>query len=228
MPREENADLVAKLAWTHMLLGKISEAKAAFRDLLKYDPSEEAIRIRQELDRNYPSVSPATTGGFRLGYLALVVAMLAIYGLVGNAIFGGSSEPAVESPPIQTTPVTPSQPTPTTTPGHTPVTLPEHTPLIPPEDSFVKWDDYSGWTTESSITIRGSVRNIHHEWSITSVRIEVELLDIYDKVVQHDIVYVSPSTIPPGGIGNYSKVLRAPPTSDDGSTVLSWIWLSPE
>jgi len=120
MPKENNEPLVARLAWAHMVLGKIAEAKAALKGLRKYGPNEEAIRLQQELDRNYPSVSPATTGGFRLGYLALVVSILAIYGLVGNAIFGGPSGPAVESPPVQPSPVTPSQSTPAITPVPTP------------------------------------------------------------------------------------------------------------
>jgi len=115
MPRENNVPLIARLAWAHMVLGKIAEAKAALKDLLKYGPNEEALRLRQELDSKYPSVAPAMTGGFRLGYLTLVIAILAIYGLVGNAILGGPSGPAVESPPTQPNPVTPSQTTPAPT-----------------------------------------------------------------------------------------------------------------
>jgi len=120
MPRENNVPLIARLAWAHMVLGKIAEAKAALKDLLKYGPNDEALRLRQELDSKYPSVAPATTGGFRLGYVALVIAILAIYGLVGNAIFGGPSGPAVESTPTQPSLVTPSQVTPATTPIPTP------------------------------------------------------------------------------------------------------------
>ena len=228
MPRENNEPLLAKLAWANMVLGQIAEAKAALKDLLKYGPNGEAIRLRQELDRNYPTVSPATTGGFRLGYLSVVFTVLVIYVIAGLALFGGPSEPSVNSPPVQPSPVTPSQTTPATTPGQTPVTLPESTPLIPPEDSFVKWDDSSGWTTESSITISGSVRNTHYEWSIRDVRVEVELLDTYGKIVQRDTVYVSPSMIPPGGTGNYYDVLRVPPACDNGNTIIYWVWLPPE
>jgi len=228
MPRENNEPLLAKLVWADMALGQIAEAKAALKDLLKYGPNEETIRLRQELDRTYPEVRPVKMGGFRPGYLTLVVAILAMYGFVGNAIFGGSPAPPVQSPPVQPAIVTPSQTTPATTPGQTTVTPPEHTPLTPPEDSFVKWDDSSGWTTESSITIRGNVRDTHHEWSITGVRIEVELLDIHGKAIQHDTVYVSPSTIPPGGTKSYYKVLTVSSACDSGNTVLYWDWLPPE
>lgn len=198
MPRENNEPLVARLAWAHMALGRIAEAKALLRDLLRYGASEETLHLKQEMDRKYPRVSPAKSGGFRLGFVMIVVAMLAMYGFAGNALFGDSSETSTTQPPP-----------------------------IQPDDSFVKWDDSSGWTTQSTITITGSVKNTHQEWSITSVRIEVEMLDKYSKVIQRVTVTVSPSTIPPGGTGKYYQVITAAPACESGNTVIHWVWTPP-
>ena len=104
MPREENAELVAQLAWVHMLLGKIAEAKSALKDLLGYGSNEEALNLKQELDRKYPGVSPVMTGNFRLGYLAVVFAVLGLYVILAMALFGGTTEP------VSTQPSSPSQP----------------------------------------------------------------------------------------------------------------------
>ena len=236
MPRENNEPLVARLAWALMVLGRVAEAKAALRDFFGYGASEETLHLKQELDRNYPEISPATSGGFRLGYLSVVFAIMGIYVIAGIALFGGSSDTATtKPPPIQPRPATPSQTTPATTPRTTPattpqptpVTPPKRTPLIPPDKSFVKWDDSSGWTTKSTMTITGSVKNTHHEWSMTSVRIEVEMLDKYSKVIQRVTVNVSPSTIPPGGTGKYYQVITVDPASESGEKVIYWAWSPP-
>jgi hypothetical protein len=101
-------------------------------------------------------------------------------------------------------------------------------PLIPPSDSYVKWDDSSGWTTASTITVTGSVRNSHDTWSMTSVRIEIKILDKYSKVIEQSTVTVSPSTIPPGGTGRYYQVITAPSASENGETAIRWIWTAPK
>jgi len=99
MPREENAELVAKLAWVNMLLGKIAEAKSALKDLLRYGSNEEALNLKQELDRIYPEVRPARSGGFRLGYLTVVFASLGIYFILAMVLFGGTESISPQSSP---------------------------------------------------------------------------------------------------------------------------------
>ncbi len=212
-PKEENQRLLKQLAWVNAVLGRIDEAKAALRDLLKYGLNEDARRFKDELDRSYPTIPPASVSGFRLGYFATVVAIIAMYIVVGTAIFGGPPEnDTVNPPPAQSVPVTPTQPA----------------PLIPPSDSFVKWQDSSGWLTETTVEIRGSVTNTHSEWAITNVRIEAEMLDKYGNVIQQHVVTASPSTIPPGGKGEYIEVIRVTSSCEDGSTTLHWIWSPPE
>ena len=196
---EYNDPLVARLAWAHMALGKIAEAKAALADLSKHSFNKEALQLKSELDSRYPEVAPARTGVFRPGYLSLVLGVLAVFVIAGFAMFGGSS----------------------------PSSSPTPTPLTQPSDSYVQWDDNSGWTTASTITATGSVRNTHHSWSMTSVEIEVEVLDRYNQVIQTLVVPVSPSTIPPGGIGRYSQSISAPSAAEDGRVGIEWIWTPP-
>lgn len=221
MPREDNEPLITKLVWAHMVLGRIAEAKAALKDLLKYGPSEEAMHLQEKLGSNYPRVSPVKSGGFRLGFIAIVIAVLAIYGFAGYAIFSGPPETSttIESPP--------SQPAPTTVPQPTPVTPSPRVPLIPPDNSFVKWQDSSGWTVETAVTISGSVTNTHNDWSITDVRIEMEMVDKYGKVIQQATVAVSPSTIPPGRKGEYYQVVKVTSACESGNTAIYWVWSPP-
>ena len=221
MPGENNMPLISRLAWAHMALGKIGEAKTALQDLLKIGPDQEALQLRRELDTRYPEISPARTGEFRLGYLAVVFAVLGMYIIAGAAMFGGTSTPSTYTPPPNSQPATSS-------PSQPPVsTSPQSAPSIPPSDSYVEWDDSSGWTTGSTITVTGSVRNTHDTWSMTSVMIEVEMKDKYSNVVKKSTVIVSPSTIPPGGIGRYYQVLNAPAAAEDGDTAVRWIWTPP-
>ena len=209
-PKEENQQLLKQLAWVNAILGRVDEAKAALRDLLKYGVDTEASKFRDELNISYPTVQPARVSRFRFGYFATVAAVIALYIIVGNAIFGGSSETsgAGESSPVQTVPVT--------LPGNTPIPSPKPAPLISPSDSFIKWEDSSGWFTETSVEISGSVRNTHNEWSITNARVEMEMLDKHGNVIQQDSIAVSPSTIPPGGKGEYSEIIRVSSSCEDG------------
>lgn len=197
---EYSDPFVIRLAWAQMVLGKIAEAKAALAELLKHGLNEEASHLKRELDARYPEVSAAKTGKFRLGYLTVVFAVLGVYVIAGMAMFGGT-------PPSSSS---------------------EGTPLAPPSDSYVQWDDSSSWTTVSTITVTGNVRNTHDSWSVTSVKIEIEILDKDDKVIQRSTVTVSPRTIPPGGTGQYYQVITAPSAAEDGSVAISWIWTPPE
>ena len=86
---EYNDPLVLRLAWAHMVLGKISEAKAALAELLKHSSNKEALQLEKELDARYPEVSPAKTAKLRLGYLTLTFAILGVYSVIGMAVFGG-------------------------------------------------------------------------------------------------------------------------------------------
>jgi len=90
---EYNDSFVAQLAWAHMILGKIAEAKACLAKSLKYEVNEEALQLKRELDARYPQVSPAKTGKFRLGYLTIVFAVLGVYAIGGMAVFGGTPSP---------------------------------------------------------------------------------------------------------------------------------------
>jgi hypothetical protein len=91
MPKESNEPLVTRLTWSLIILDRIAEAKGALKDLLKYGPTQEALHLWRELQDKYPNVSPAISSGFRLGYLAIVFAILGIYTIAGIALFGGSS-----------------------------------------------------------------------------------------------------------------------------------------
>ena len=117
MPRENNVPFVARLAWAHMVLGKIAEAKTALKELLKHGPNEEAQQLQRELDIRYPEVSPAKTSEFRLGYLTVVFAILGVYAIVGINMFGGTS--TTPTAPSQVAPsfTSPSQPAPPVTPA---------------------------------------------------------------------------------------------------------------
>ena|GEM_PF-763356 len=90
---ELNEPLVVRLAWAHMVLGKIAEAKAALTELLTHSSNKEALQLKRELDARYPEVSPAKTAKFRLGYLTLTFAILGVYTIAGFALFGGSPPP---------------------------------------------------------------------------------------------------------------------------------------
>jgi len=92
---EYNDPFVAQLAWAHMILGKIAEAKACLAKSLKCEFNEEALQLKRELDARYPEVSPAKTGRFRLGYLTIVFAVLGIYVIGGMALFGGTPSPQI-------------------------------------------------------------------------------------------------------------------------------------
>lgn len=215
--KENNEPLVSKLAWAYMILGKIAEAKSALKDLLKQGGSKEAISLKQELDRTYPEISPTKIGGFRLGYLTVVFAVLGAYVIAGTALFGGSAS-SPNSVPYQPVPVSPAK----TTPVY-PVS-----DSYPPDKSFVKWNNSSKWTSSTTATISGTVTNTHNKWSITSVRIEVETLNSYGAVVQQRTVSVSPSTIAPGSSGTYYQLIATSTTSENINTVLRWTWLPPQ
>jgi len=213
-PKEENQQLLQQLAWVNATLGRIDEAKASLRDLLKYGFNEEAKRFQDELNRRYPTVPPARVAGFRYGFTMAVIAILLMYGFIGNAIFGGTSGSTggVKSP----------------SPPSTTATSYESDTSVPPADSFVKWQNDSGWISETTIKISGEVTNTHSDWSITNVEVRVELLDKYNKIIQQVSVPVSPSTISPNGSGTYYQLITAPSSCESGNTVLKWIWLPPE
>ena len=220
-PKEENQQLLKQLAWVNAILGRIDEAKAALRDLLKYDKSEEARRIKDEFYKDYPTIKPSKVSGVRFGYLAIVTAIIAMYVFIGGAIFGESSETSdiIKSTPAQAVPVTPSKPV--------PITTPKTSPLIPPSDSFVVWQDTSNWVSHTTARISGSVTNAHHDWSITNVKIVMEMVDKSDIVIQKANIAVLPSTITPSGKGEYNKTVEVPYSCDAFSTVLYWTWEPP-
>lgn len=93
--REYNDSFAARLAWAHMVLGKIAEAKACLAQASKYEFSEEALQLKRELDSRYPEVSPIKTGGFRLGYLTITFAVLGAYIIGGIVLFGGTPSPQI-------------------------------------------------------------------------------------------------------------------------------------
>ena len=222
MPQENNEPLVAKLAWANTVLGRIAEAKAALKELFKYSPSEDTLRLQKELDEKYPAVPPVKVERLRLGYLTIVFAILGVYAVAGVAMFGGTSAPSTYTPPSSPQPVR-------GVPSRLPIApSPQRTPLIRPSNSDVKWDDSSDWTTASTFTVTGSVRNTHDAWSMTSVRIEVEIMDKNKTVVQQSTVTVSPSTIPPGGTGRYHQVITTPRASESGNTGIRWTWTPPK
>lgn len=92
---EYNDPFVAQLAWAHMILGKIAEAKACLAKPLKCEFNEEASQLKRELDARYPQVSPAKIGKFRLGYLTIVFAVLGLYAIGGMALFGWTPSPQI-------------------------------------------------------------------------------------------------------------------------------------
>ncbi len=123
IPRENNEQLVPRLAWPLMILGKIAEAKAALRDLRKYGlPGPESSHLKQELDMKYPNIFPSKSDGFRFGYLTVVFGILGVYVIAGMALFGGTS----------TAPTTPSQ----VTPRPTATIQPTPAPYIVPSPSL--------------------------------------------------------------------------------------------
>lgn len=90
---EYNDPFVAQLAWAHMILGKIAEAKACLAKPLKCEFSKEASELKKELDTRYAQISPAKIGKFRLGYLTIVFAALGAYTIGGMALFGWTPSP---------------------------------------------------------------------------------------------------------------------------------------
>ncbi|MFC1994892.1 J domain-containing protein [Chloroflexota bacterium] len=118
MPKEENKQLLTQIAWVSVVLGRINEAKAALRDLLKYGTNKEAKSFEDELNRNYPTVSATRVPGQRLGFVVIVGIILIVYGLIGNAIFGGSPQgnDNVQSPKAQVVSDVPAQVVPETSP----------------------------------------------------------------------------------------------------------------
>jgi len=92
---EYNDPFVAQLAWAHMILGKIAEAKACLAKPLKCEFNEEASQLKRELDARYPQVSPAKIGKFRLGYLTIVFGVLGVYAIGGMALFGWTPSPQI-------------------------------------------------------------------------------------------------------------------------------------
>jgi len=220
-PKEENQQLLKQLAWVNAALGRIDEAKAALRDLLKYGTNEEAKKFKDELDGSYPSVQPARVSGFSFGYLITVVAILAMYIFIGNTIFGEpNGTNGTMTPPAQVVPVTPSKPVSENSP--------KTTSLIPPSDSFVVWQDSSDWVSYSTAGISGSVVNTHADWSISNVRVELELVDEHDTIIRKVSVSVLPSTIAPMGRGEYYKTVEVPSSCDAFSPVLHWQWIPPQ
>jgi curved DNA-binding protein CbpA len=214
-PQEENQQLLQQLAWVNAILGRIDEAKASLRDLLKYGPNEDAKQFQDELDRRYPTIPPAKVSGFHYGFTIAVIAILALYVFIGNAIFGGAPESTSSTRPPDT-------------PATTPTSQEPATFLIPPEDYFVQWQNDSGWISETTIEINGKVTNTHNDWTITEVEVVIELLDEYDKTIQEISIPISPSTIPPNGSGTYSKLITAPYTCEAANTILYWVWQPPE
>jgi curved DNA-binding protein CbpA len=213
VPKDANQQLLEQLAWANLLLGRIGEAKAALRDLLKYGANEKARQLKDELDMNYPTVSPKRVSGFRYGFMAVVLAILAMYGFVGNAIFGGSSETSgtVNSPPAKSAPVA----------------TPRPVPIVSPDKSYVKWRDASDWINETTVKISGTVRNTHSQWSIASVKIDITILNRYGGVVEQHTVSVAPSTISPGRVAFYIKTLPVPDSGEKIERVLKWRWVPP-
>jgi len=92
---EYNDPFVAQLAWAHMILGKIAEAKACLAKPLKCEFSKEASQLKKELDTRYAQISPAKIGKFRLGYLTIVFAVLGAYTIGGMALFGWTPSPQI-------------------------------------------------------------------------------------------------------------------------------------
>lgn len=117
-PKEENKQLLAQIAWVSVVLGRVNEAKAALRDLLKYGVNKEAKRFEDELNKSYPTVSAARVTGLRFGFVVIAGAILLMYSLIGNAIFGGSPQDNdnVQSPPAQVVPKAPAQVAPEASP----------------------------------------------------------------------------------------------------------------
>lgn len=209
MPRENNEPLLAKMVSVLMASGKIAEAKAALKALLKYNPSEDNILLKQALDTKFPTISPVTVGQFRLGYLTAIFTIMAALSFTGLYIFG----------------VIPGQSTSSTTPMTQPqITTPKYTPLITPSDSTVKWDDSTEWTSTSTITASGTITNTDSKWYMTDVRIDVEMQDSKGTLIQKVSVLVVPSTISPGGIATYYKPVTAPAACKYGKTHIYWKW----
>jgi len=167
IPAEENRPFVQELVWANLALGKIGEAKAALRDLLKYGVNEQATRLKQELDDKYPSVKTPKASGFRYGFTAIVLSIFILFGLAGYAIFGQSSE---TNNTVKLSPTQQAQPPSNKFKLITPKQA------QPPDESFLAWQDNSVFISQTSVRIKGVITNTHTSWSVNNVGVNVKML----------------------------------------------------
>jgi len=101
--------------------------------------------------------------------------------------------------------------------------------LTPPSESFVILEDNSFWGNEilSTLNVSGVVTNTHSQWSIKKVEFEVEAIDEAGNVMGTYTVPVTPSIIPPGGKGVYSKKLQLPYSCVEAGFAVVWEWVPP-
>lgn len=92
-PKQENRGFILQLAWVQVILGNISEARATLNDLLGYGHNQDTQNLEDYLVTHHPEVTPIPSKmhDLRLGFIAIVLAILAIYGFVGFQIFGSAS-----------------------------------------------------------------------------------------------------------------------------------------
>lgn len=155
-PKEENKELLRQLAWVHVTLGNIGEAKAALIDLLRYGSDKEAKQLLQELRENYPTIHLKRPLGLRYGYFTVILVIFALYGVVGNALFGGSPQgnDNVQSPPAQVVSEAPAQVVPEASPR------PNHN--IPIEE-VIKDSQYLN-TSWNAITLYQTISSINEKY----------------------------------------------------------------
>jgi len=96
-----------------------------------------------------------------------------------------------------------------------------------PSDSYITFEDESSWLSESQslLTVRGTVRNTHPQYSIRSVYVEIQALSDTGAVLRTETVSVVPSTLDPGELGTYNTVLSLPLECTEAGTALVWEWV---